>query len=201
MNDAPRLILASRSPARQALLRQAGLAFEARPAAVDEEAVTAAMRAEGASPVQAANALALLKARRISARSPGAVVIGADQILHCEERWYSKPADRAEAASHLRSLRGRTHTLATAVVVVRDDARLWGHAESPRMTMRAFSDAALDAHLEEMGEAVTTTVGAYMVEGPGIGLFARIEGDHFSIMGLPLLPLLGFLRQHGVLAA
>lgn len=196
-----RLILASRSAARQALLRQALLIFETIPAAVDESAVKASMRAEGASPAQAAAALALLKAQRISGRETDALVIGADQILVCDERWYDKPADRAGAAAQLRALRGRSHVLVTAVAVARQGARLWSHVDSPRLTMRNFSEAALDRHLDAMGEAVTATVGAYMLEGPGVDLFARIEGDHFSILGLPLLPLLAFLRQHGAIGS
>lgn len=197
----PRLILASRSAARGTLLRQAGLRFETAPAGVDEAAAKAAFRAEGASPSAAASALALLKARRASARAADALVIGADQILVCDERWYDKPADAAEAAAQLRALRCRTHTLATAVVVVSNGTRLWGHVETPRLSMRDFSEAALADHLAAMGEAITTTVGGYMLEGPGVGLFSRIEGDFFSILGLPLLPLLGFLRQHGAIAS
>ena len=200
MQQAP-LVLASRSAARQALLRQAGLAFEALPAAVDEGAVKASMRAEGATPAQAASALALLKAQRISTRLTDMLVIGADQILVCDERWYDNPADVAEAEAQLRALRGRAHTLVTAVVVVKNGARLWGHVDSPRLVMRAFTDEFLAAHIAAMGEAITTTVGGYMLEGPGIGLFAKIEGDYFSILGLPLLPLLGFLRQNGAIGA
>ena len=201
MSQRDRLILASRSAARQALLRQAGLVFESLPAAVDEAAVKASMRAEGATPSQAASALALLKAQRVSAKAPDALVIGADQILVCDERWYDKPADAAEAAAQLRTLRGRQHQLATAVVVARHGARLWGHVEMPRLTMRGFSEAALAEHLAATGEAITSTVGGYMLEGPGIRLFAKIEGDYFAILGLPLLPLLGFLRQHGAIGS
>lgn len=195
------LVLASGSAARAALLRQAGLDFAVEAAAVDEAAIKAAMRAEGATPGQAASTLALLKAQRVSRRRRDALVIGADQILVCDERWYDKPIDRAAGEAQLRALRGRVHALATAVVVVRDGARLWGHIETPRLTMRDFSDAALEAHLAAMGEAITGTVGGYMIEGPGVGLFTRIEGDHFSILGLPLLALLGFLRQHGAMAS
>jgi septum formation protein len=194
------LVLASRSAARQAMLRQAGLAFEAVPAAVDEAAVKASMRAEGATPQQAASALALLKAQRISAKLTDALVIGADQILVCDERWFDKPEDVAGAEAQLRALRGRAHSLATAVVVAKNGARVWGHVETPKLTMRAFSDEALAAHLAAMRDAVTTTVGGYMVEGASITLFAKLEGDWFSILGLPLLPLLGFLRQHGAIA-
>jgi len=201
MTQRDRLVLASRSQARQALLGKAGLVFEALPAAVDESAVKASMRAEGASPGQAASALAHLKAQRISAKAPDALVIGADQILVCDERWYDKPADVAEAVSQLRALRGRSHLLATAVVVVRNGARLWSHVESSRLTMRNFTEDALADHLAAMGEAITSTVGGYMLEGVGIRLFARIEGDYFSILGLPLLPLLGFLRQHGAIGS
>ncbi len=201
MTQRDRLILASASAARQAMLAQAGLTFDVEPAAVDEDAVKASLRAEGETAQAAATALAQLKAERISARHPDAVVIGADQILVAPERWFDKPRDRAEAAEQLRQLRGRAHELATAAVVVRAGQRLWHGVATPKLTMRPFSDAALEAHLDAMGLAVTSTVGAYAIEGPGVGLFTRIDGDYFAILGLPLLPLLGFLRQHGAIAA
>ncbi len=193
------VVLASASAIRRTLLEQAGLSVTVRPAGVDEDAVKAAMRAEGETAEATATALAQLKAERVSARAPDDLVVGADQILVCDERWFDKPRDRDEAAEHLRHLRGRAHTLATAVVVARAGRRVWHNVATPKLTMRGFSDAALEAHLDAMGQAVTTTVGGYMVEGPGITLFSRIEGDHFAVLGLPLLPLLGFLRQHGAL--
>jgi septum formation protein len=201
MMQRDRIVLASASTARRAMLAQAGLAFEVEPAAVDEESLKASLRAEGETAQAAATALAQLKAERISARVPDAVVIGADQILVAPERWFDKPRDRAEAAEQLRQLRGRAHELATAAVVVRGGQRLWHAVATPKLTMRGFSDEALEAHLDAMGEAVTSTVGGYAIEGPGVGLFTKIEGDYFAILGLPLLPLLGFLRQHGAIAS
>lgn len=196
---APPLVLASQSAARAALLRAAGLRFEARPARIDEEAVKASARAEGVPAEDAALLLAELKAARI--RQPGAVVIGADQLLVCEGQWFSKPRDPDDARRQLGELRGRTHTLVTAVTCLRDGVPLWRHVAQPRLRMRAFSDAFLDAYLAAEGEAVTAIVGAYRLEGPGVHLFETVEGEHAAILGLPLLPLLGFLRQHGALLA
>ena len=195
----PRLILASKSAARAAVLRSAGLEFEAQPARVDEDAVKAAAKADGASPGDTAFLLAGLKAQRV--RDPDALVIGADQILVCAGRWFDKPASLAEARAHLQALRDRTHTLETALVCYRDGREVWRHLARPRLTMRAFSDAFLDAYLRFEGEAVLASVGAYRLEGLGAQLFSRVEGDHAAVLGLPLLPLLGFLRQHGVLLA
>ncbi len=196
---APPLVLASQSAARAALLRAAGLRFEARPARIDEEAVKASARAESVSAEDAALLLAELKAARI--RQPGVVVIGADQLLVCEGQWFSKPRDPDDARRQLGELRGRTHTLVTAVTCLRDGVPLWRHVAQPRLRMRAFSDAFLDAYLAAEGEAVTAIVGAYRLEGPGVHLFETVEGEHAAILGLPLLPLLGFLRQHGALLA
>ena len=199
--DAPPLVLASASRSRASVLAAAGLAFERLPATIDEEEIRRSMRAEGASADDAAAALALAKARRIARERPGALVIGADQILDCAGVWFDKPPDMDHARAQLLALRGKTHRLATAVCVMRDEALLWQHGESPVLTMRAFGDAFLDAYLAAAGDAVLASVGAYLLEGLGVQLFARIQGDHFAILGLPLLPLLGFLRGHGVVAA
>lgn len=193
------ILLASQSAARLALLRNAGLDVEARPARVDEAAVKHAGRAEGAGPEDVAMALAGLKASRV--RDPGAMVVGADQILVCEGTWFDKPADLPAAGDQLRALRGRPHELVTAVVCRRDGAEVWRHLARPRLTMRAFSDEFLDAYLALEGEAILACVGAYRLEGPGVQLFDRVEGEHAAVLGLPLLALLGFLRQAGVLAA
>ena len=197
--DGPRLVLASASAARRGLLEAAGLRFEARAAAVDEAALKESARAEGLGPEDATLLLADAKARRLGDRDPEALVIGADQILVCEERWFDKPADVAAAREQLRALRGREHRLATAVACWRHGARAWHHVAVPRLVMRAFSDAFLEAYLDLEGERVTASVGAYRLEGPGAHLFARVDGEHSAILGLPLLALLGFLRQHGVL--
>ncbi len=195
----PTLILASQSSTRATLLRGVGLRFEARPACVDEAAIKAAAQADGAGAADAALLLAGLKAARI--RDPDGLVIGADQILVCEGVWFDKPATLADARVHLQALRGRTHILETAVVCHRAGEEVWHHVARPRLTMRAFSDAFLDAYLAAEGDAVLDTVGAYRLEGRGVQLFDRIEGDHAAVLGLPLLPLLNFLRQHGVLLA
>jgi len=194
-----RLILASQSKFRAGLLAAAGIAVETMPAHVDEAEIKASARAEGVSVEETAMLLASLKAERISRRFPEALVIGGDQILVCEGHWFDKPADLEEARAHLLALRGREHWLVTAVLCQRGGQRVWQHVATPRLVMRDFSEAFLDWYLGVEGDVLTTTVGAYRVEGPGVQLFDRIEGEHAAIMGLPMLPLLGFLRQHGVL--
>jgi septum formation protein len=195
----PALILASASTARKAVLEAAGLRFQAMAAAVDEASIKESAMAEGFPASDAALLLAEAKARRIAARHPEALVIGCDQILTLGDRWFDKPESPAEARAHLQALRGQTHHLVTAVLLWRNGQRIWQHVATPRLTMRPFSDAFLDAYLALEGETVTTTVGAYRLEGPGIHLFDRVDGEHAAILGLPLLPLLGFLRQHGLL--
>jgi len=194
------LVLASASPARQRLLAAAGVAFVADAARIDEEEVKASLKAAGASAEQAAESLAELKAQKVSRRHPGAIVLGADQLLELDGTWFDKPPDRAAAASQLAALAGRTHRLATAVVAARDGQRLWHRVESPRVTLRRLSPAAIDDYLQRAGPAVLGSVGCYHLEGLGIQLMARVEGDHFAIQGLPLLPLLDFLRENGMVA-
>lgn len=197
----PRLILASQSSARRAVLAAAGLAFTAEFPAVDEAEAKRAVRAEGGSPEDAAIMLAALKAQRVARRAPDALVIGADQILVCEGRWYDKPETSDAAREQLRALRGKQHVLVTGMVCQRGDGRVFQHLARPRLVMRAFSEAFLEDYLAAEGDAVTSSVGAYRLEGLGVQLFERIEGEHAAILGLPLLPLLGFLRQHGALAS
>jgi septum formation protein len=196
---APALILASASSARRAVLEGAGLRFEIRVAGVDEASIKEAAQLEGIPPEDAALMLADAKAARVAAQAPDALVIGADQLLVCEDTWFDKPPDMAAARGHLQRLRGRQHELVTALVCHRGGQRIWQHVEKPRLAMRDFSDAFLEAYLAAEGEAVLSSVGAYRLEGHGAQLFDRIEGDQPAILGLPLLPLLGFLRQHGVL--
>jgi len=195
------LVLASASPTRALLLRQAGLAVAVDPAAVDEAAAKESLHAAGASAGAAAIALAELKAQKVSRRHPGGLVLGADQILECDGDWFDKPADLAAARRQLQALRGRRHRLYSAAVAVRDGVRLWHHVGEATMTMRPFGEAFLDAYLERAGADLLGSVGAYRLEGLGVQLFAAVEGDHFTILGLPLLPLLDFLRGHRVLAA
>lgn len=197
--DHPRLVLASASASRKAVLQHAGLRFAARAAQIDEAEVKRAGKAEGARADEVALLLAELKARRIARGDQDAVVIGCDQLLVCEGRWFDKPADMEEARAHLQALRGRRHTLVTAVLCQRGEQRLWHHVAHPTLTMRGFSDEFLDAYLDREGEALLATVGAYRLEGLGAHLFDAIDGEHSAILGLPLLPLFGFLRQHGVL--
>jgi len=196
--SAPVLVLASGSRTRAAMLEQAGVTAILDRPLVDEDEVKAAGRAEGVSADIVAEALAELKAQRITRRHPGALVVGADQMLECEGRWFDKPADRAAARAQLLDLRGKTHRLVSCAVVVRDGERMWHKIDSARLTMRNFSEAFLDDYLDRVGDEVLHSVGAYQLEGLGAQLFHRVEGDFFTILGLPLLPLLGFLRVHGV---
>jgi septum formation protein len=197
----PRIILATASAARRAVLAAAGIDFTAQAAAVDEAAIKESAQAEGLAPAEAAMLLAEAKAQRIARREPEAVVIGADQMLVCQDRWFDKPPDMAAARDHLLALRGKPHELVTAVVCWRHGERVWQHLARPRLTMRGFSDEFLDAYLAAEGEAVLGSVGAYRLEGLGVQLFSAVEGEHSAILGLPLVPLLGFLRGHGVLLA
>lgn len=199
-SEAPAVVLASASRARLELLLCAGVATRAEPARVDEQEVRASLRAEKAGVEDAAETLAELKALKVSRHATGALVIGADQILDCDGAWFDKPPDRSRAAADLRALSGKRHSLATAVCVVRDGERLWHHRESARLTMRPLGDAFIEAYLDAIGADALVSVGAYQLEGLGAQLFSRVEGDYFTILGLPLLPLLEFLRNHGVVA-
>jgi septum formation protein len=193
------LILASTSASRARILRAAGIAFEAVAPAVDEEAVKAGLRAEGLAPRDQADALAEVKALSVSRRRPG-LVIGADQILSLGDQAFDKAPDRAAARATLAALSGKTHVLHSAVALARDGAVIWRHIETPKLTMRVLSDAFIESYLDAIGEAAFQSVGAYQLEGYGAHLFARVEGDFFSVLGLPLLPLLSVLRDHGAVA-
>lgn len=188
------LVLASKSDIRGKILAAAGLRFEIRPAQIDERAVEAASGEKDAAAV--ARVLARAKAEAVSAAAPGRPTLGADQTLARGTLRISKPADRAAAAEQLRALRGRTHELHSALALVRDGELLFSCVETARLTMRNFSDRFLDEYLDMVGTAALSSVGAYQLEGVGIHLFEKVEGDYFTILGLPLLPLLAFLREN-----
>jgi septum formation protein len=192
------LILASQSKVRRALLEAAGIPVEARPAHLDERAIEQGVTG---GPGEVALTLAREKARTVAAMSGNGIVVGCDQTLALGDRRFSKPADRSTAREQLLTLRGKTHELHSAVAVCRNGAVTFGHVAVARLTMRTFSEAFLDSYLDEAGDSVTASVGAYQLERIGIHLFERIEGDHFTILGLPLLPLLAHLRDEKVLAA
>jgi septum formation protein len=192
------LVLASASAVRRHLLEAAGIPVEVRPATLDERALEALAPSNNPSAVAAL--LAREKALRVAADVPSRIVIGADQTLALGERRFDKPSDRAAAREQLQALAGRTHELHAAVAVARDQKVLFEHVAVARLTMRSLSDVFLDHYLDAAGAAVTVSVGAYQLEALGVHLFERIEGDHFTILGLPLIPLLAYLRAEGSLA-
>lgn len=193
------IVLASGSATRAAMLRDAGVDVTTDPPAIDEAEVKTALKADGATAGDVAETLAELKAMRISRNHPGALVIGADQMLQCGDVWFDKPPDTDHARAQLTALRGKTHVLISSAVGVRDGARLWHHTDRARLSMRHFSDAFLDSYVETCGADVLGSVGAYRLEGRGAQLFNTVEGDFFTVLGLPLLPLLDWLRAQKVL--
>jgi nucleoside triphosphate pyrophosphatase len=195
------VVLASQSAARRKVLAGAGIEAIVAPAAIDESGVKRACRAARNRAEDCALALAEAKALKVSGARPAALVIGADQILESGDAWLDKPRDLVEARAQLVALRGRTHDLVAAEAVAKDSAVTWRHVERARMTMRDFSDAFLDAYVAAMGDRLLATVGGYALEDLGAQLFERVEGDYFAILGLPLLPLLGALRERGALAS
>lgn len=197
------LILASGSAARAKMLRDAGVAIEIVSPRVDEDEIKASYRAEGAGVEDTAIALAEMKAlavsRKIMAGAPGRYVLGADQMLDCSGIWFDKPADLAAAHAQLSALRDRQHHLVSAAVLVKDGVRLWHHVDRAELVMRDVSDDFLDDYLAKVGTDVLGSVGAYHLEGLGAQLFSRVRGDFFTVLGLPLLPVLAILRHHGML--
>jgi septum formation protein len=194
----PAIVLASASAIRRTLLENAGVALVVDPGRVDEDEIKSALKGGGASAEVTAEALAEAKAQRVSGRHWDALVVAADSMLECNGVWFDKPEDRAHALAHLQALSGKTHKLISSAVAVRNNTRLWHHTSVARLTMRPLSAAFIERYLDQVGAAALSSVGAYQLEGLGAQLFARIEGDYFTILGLPLLPLLDFLRTHHV---
>lgn len=194
---AQEIILASGSPHRRALLRNAGLEFSAQKPDIDERAVEAALAGSGATPEDVAAVLAEAKAVAVSERHPNALVIGSDQTLSLGDELFHKPADMEAARRQLLRLSGRTHQLSSAVVLAGEGRAVWRHTAVARMTMRRLDPAAIGRYLSNVGDAALGSVGCYQIEGRGIRLFEKIEGDFFTIVGLPLLPLFAALRDQG----
>jgi len=197
-----KLVLASKSASRRAMLTAAGVPFEAVSANVDEESAKAAMRAEGIAPRDLADKLAELKALRVSHREPEALVLGSDSVVALEDgSTLDKPADRAEAADHLRRMSGKRHELISAAVMAVDGRPVWRVVDRAKMFVRALSDGFIESYLDAEWPEISGCVGCYRIEGPGAQLFSRIEGSQFTVLGLPLLPVLDYLRVRGVLTS
>jgi nucleoside triphosphate pyrophosphatase len=193
------LVLASASSTRALLLRRAGVPFMQDPASIDETAIKVELRRSGRDALQAALELAQRKAAAVARKHPQRLVLGADQLLECEGKWFDKPVNRAQAREQLLQLSGRRHRLATAAVLLRGEAVYWSDVEAPELVMRSLSRELIDAYLDAAGETALNSVGAYQIEGPGAQLMESMTGDFFTILGLPMLPLLAALRREGVL--
>lgn len=195
-----RLLLASKSAARRAMLEAAGVPFETVEAELDEEAAKAGLTAAGFDPRGVSEELAQLKALGAKA-APGDIVLGSDQTLELDDgTMLSKPGSREEARAQLLALAGRTHFLHASAVIAEAGEAVWWHSEAVSLTMRRFTPEFLEDYLDAEYERIRWSVGGYRIEGPGVQLFERIEGNHFAILGMPLIPLLGYLRERGLLA-
>lgn len=192
------IILASASASRQKMLKDAGLQFLAIPAIVDEDSLKSAAISEGMSAPDAATLIAEMKARQISAQHPEAYVLGSDQLLTCGDDWFSKPTNGDEAKDTLRALSGKTHKLVTAGVIYRDGQRIWQHVEAPEVSIRQLSEDDIESYLDAMGDDAYATPGVYMMEGYGAQIISNISGCPYSVLGLPFLHVLSFLRGHGL---
>lgn len=196
-----RLVLASGSATRRVMLERAGLSVVTDAPDVDEGALKQDCRAKKLSAGDTALTLAIAKAVQVAPRHPGSIVLGADQMLECDGAWFDKPADRQAAARQIGWLSGRTHTLYSAAVAIRDGVMIWRTVESAELEIRPLSPAFIESYLDRVGDAVLSSVGGYQVEGLGIQLFNAIRGEHSTILGMPLIPLLGFLRDEGVVGS
>ncbi len=195
-------VLASTSASRRAMLDAAGIAHDAIPSGLDEDAAKAALAAEALKPRDLADALAEMKALRAATRVPGTMVLGADSIVALADGTVlDKPVDRADAAAHLRAMAGGRHDLFSAAVIVEDGRPVWRHVGHARLTVRSLSDAFIESYLDEEWPAIAGCVGCFRIEGPGVQLFDRVEGDHWTILGMPLIEVARYLRQRGKLAA
>lgn len=195
------ILLASASEIRLSLLRAANVPATARPARIDEESIRRALEAEGASPRDLADALAEMKARKIAEKEPAALVLGCDQVLEMKRRVFAKPDSPEDARTQLQALRGQTHRLLSAAALYENGRPIWRHVGEARLTMRDFSDSYLDDYLARNWDSLRHAVGCYKLEEEGIRLFSAVEGDHFTILGLPLLPLLSYLGTRGLIPA
>ena len=196
-----RLILASSSKARHSMLTNSGVDCEAIASMIDEDGYKQSMKAEGASAAEAAETLAEMKALRMYRQQPDGIVIAADQMLECNGIWFDKPRDSDNTRAQLLALRGKTHQLVSAAVIYKEGSRIWGTIDTAHLTMRNFTDEWLEDYLDAAGDDIYDCVGGYQLEGIGAQLFTEVRGDYFTVLGLPLLPLIGFLRDNGILKA